>query len=222
MLDVVLDSLDSLWLSFVDFLPALLAAVIVFIVGWLISVALGKLTNRIIKVIKLDSLLTKIGFKKVLVKAKLKLNSGHFFGELVKWFFIVVFLMAAADILRLYEVTEFLRRVLYYIPNIIVAVIILLSAVIIANFLQKLVKASVEAVGLEASAFLGSATKWTVLIFGFIAALVQLGIAVTLIHTLVIGVIGMLALAGGLAFGLGGRDQAGRILEKLRKEISEK
>jgi len=222
MLEVVLDSLNSLWLSFVNFLLALLAALIVFIVGWLISVALGKLTSRIIKVIRLDALLAKVGLKKVLAKAKLKLNSGHFFGELVKWFFIVVFLMAAADILKLYQVTEFLRGVLYYIPNIVVAVIILLSAVIVSNFLKKLVKASVEAAGLEASAFLGSVTKWAVLIFGFIAALIQLGIAVTLIQTLVIGVIGMLALAGGLAFGLGGKDQASRILEKLRKEVSEK
>jgi len=221
MLDVILSSLETLWLSFVDFLPTLLAALIVFVIGWLIAIALGKLTNRIIRALKLDTLLTKLGFKKTLAKAKLKLDSGKFFGGLIKWFFIIVFLMAATDILGLYEITEFLKGILYYIPNIIVAVVILLVAVIVANFLRKLVRASVEAADLKAAGFISGVTKWAVLIFGFVAALTQLGIAVTLIHTLVIGLIAMLALAGGLAFGLGGKDQAARILERLRKDIGE-
>lgn len=222
MLDVILSSLQTLWLSFVGFLPTLLAALIVFIVGWLIAIALGKLANRVIKIIKLDTLLTRIGLKKALAKAKLKLDSGQFFEELVKWFFIIVFLMAAADILGLYQVTELLKRILYYIPNIVVAVVVLLAAVIVANFLQRLVRASVEAAGLKAAGFLSGLTKWAVLIFGFVAALIQLGIAVTLIQTLVIGLVAMLALAGGLAFGLGGKDYAGRFIEKLRKDIEER
>jgi len=221
MLDVILSSLETLWLSFVDFLPTLLAALIVFVIGWLIAIALGKLTNRIIRTLKLDILLTKIGFKKTLAKAKLKLDSGKFFGGLIKWFFIIVFLMAATDILGLYQITEFLKGILYYIPNIIVTVVILLVAVIVANFLRKLVRASVEAADLKAAGFISGITKWAVLVFGFVAALTQLGIAVTLIHTLVIGLIAMLALAGGLAFGLGGKDQAARILERLRKDIEE-
>lgn len=223
MLDVILSSLNILWPGFIGFLIGkLLPALVVFIVGWLIAIALGKLVNRIVKVLKLDLFLTKIGFRKALAKAKLKLDSGQFFGELVKWFFIIVFLMAAADILGLYQVTEFLKGILYYIPNIIVAVIVLLAAVIVANFLQKLVRASIEATGLKAAGFLSGLTKWAVLIFGFIAALTQLGIAVTLINTLVIGLVAMLALAGGLAFGLGGKEQAARFLEKLKKDIEER
>lgn len=222
MLDILLSSLNTLWLSFVGFLPTLLAALIVFIIGWLIAIALGKLTNRVIRIIKLDVLLTRMGFRKALGKARLKLDSGRFFEEIVKWFFIIVFLMTAADILGLYQVTEFLKSILYYIPNIVVAVVILLAAVVVANFLQKLVRASVEAAGLQAAGFLGGVTRWAVLIFGFIAALLQLGIAVTLIQTFVIGLVAMLALAGGLAFGLGGKDQAARFLEKLKREIEEK
>jgi len=222
MLDIILSSLNTLWLSFVGFLPTLLAALVVFIIGWLIAIALGKLANRIIKVIKLDLFLIKIGFKKALAKAKLKLDSGYFFEELVKWFFIIVFLMAASDILGLSQVTEFLKGILFYIPNIVVAVIVLLAAVIVANFLQKLVRASVEAAGLQAAGFLSGLTKWAVLIFGFIAALSHLGIAVTLINSLVIGLVAMLALAGGLAFGLGGKEQAARFIEKLKKDLGEK
>jgi len=221
MLDIVYASWETLWSGFIGFLPTFLAALIVFIIGWLIAIALGKLANRIIKVIKLDLFLAKIGFKKTLARAKLKLNSGKFFEEIVKWFFIIIFLMAATDILSLYQITDFLKTVLYYIPNIVVAVLILLASVIIANFLQKLVRASIEAAKLGGATFLSGLTKWIVLIFGFVAAITQLGIAVTLIHTIVIGLIGMLALAGGLAFGLGGKDQAIRFLEKLRRDIEE-
>ena len=222
MLDVILSSLETLWLSFVGFLPTLLAALIVFIIGWLIAVALGKLANKVIKMIKLDLLLIKMGLKKALAKARIKLDSGKFFEEIVKWFFIIVFLMASTDILGLYQVTEFLKSILFYIPNIVVAVVVLLAAVIVANFLQKLVRASVEAAGLNGAGFLSGVTRWAILIFGFIAALTQLGIAVTLINTFVIGLVAMLALAGGLAFGLGGKDQASRFLEKLRGDIAEK
>jgi len=219
MLEILLDSLKTIWQSFIGFLPTLLAALIVFIIGWLISVFLGKVANRIIRAIKLDTLLTKLGFKKVLAKAKLRLDSGRFFEELVKWFFIIVFLMAAVDILGLREVTLFLKSVLFYLPSVIIAAIILLAAVIIANFIQRLVKASVDAAGLSSSGTIGAIAKWAILIFGFIIALTQLGIATTLIQTIVIGLIAMLALAGGLAFGLGGKDHAARILEKLRHDL---
>ncbi len=222
MLDVLLSSLNNIWLNLISFFPTLLAALIVFIVGWLISIALGKLANRVINIIKLDLLLTKAGFNRALAKAKLKLDSGKFFEELVKWFFIIVFLMTAVDILGLYQVTEFLKAVLYYIPNIVVAVIILLAAILLSNFLSKLVRASVNAGGLHGAGFLSGITKWAVLVFGFVAALIQLGIAATLINTLVIGLVGMLALAGGLAFGLGGKDYAARFLERLRRDIEEK
>lgn len=219
MLDILLDSLIILWQSFIVFLPTLLAALIVFIIGWIIAIFLGKVANRIIKAIKLDFLLGKLGFKKALAKAKLKLDSGKFFDELVKWFFIIVFLMTAADILGLREVTLFLKTILLYLPNVIIAAIVLLVAVIVANFMQKLVKASADTAGLSSAGTIGSMIKWAILIFGFVIALTQLGIATTLINTIVIGLIAMLALAGGLAFGLGGKEQASRILDRIKRDI---
>lgn len=220
MLEILLDSLKSVWQSFIEFLPTLLAALIVFIIGWLIAIFLGKVANRIIKTIKLDTLLAKLGFKKALVKAKLKLDSGKFFDELVKWFFIIVFLMTAVDILGLTEVTLFLKTILFYIPNVIIAAIVLLAAVIVANFMQRIVKASADAAGLSSSGAVGGITKWAILVFGFVIALTQLGIATALIQTIVIGLIAMLALAGGLAFGLGGKDWATRILDRIKQDLT--
>jgi len=222
MIEILLDSFETIWGSFISFIPTLLAALIVFIVGWLIAIFLGKVANRIIKTIKLDTLLTKLGFKTALSKAKLNLDSGKFFEELVKWFFIIIFLMTAADILGLSEVALFLRAILYYLPNVIIAAIVLLGAVIVANFMQRLVKASVDTAGLKSSSAISSIVRWAILIFGFIIALTQLGIAPALLQTVVIGVIAMLALAGGLAFGLGGKEQAAKLIEKFRQDLSEK
>lgn len=218
--EVVTASLQTLWSGFMSFLPNLLGAVIVFIIGWLIAVLLGKLAGQIINTLRIDQILAKMGFKRSLEKANLKLDSGRFIDELVKWFFIIVFLMAATDILNLTEVTDFLKQVLLYIPQLIIAVLILLAAVLIANFLQKVVKASVEAAGLGSSDFLAAVTKWAVLIFAILAALLQLGVVPSLIQTLFTGLIAALVIGFGLAFGLGGKDIAMQILDKLKRDVS--
>lgn len=219
--EVITSSLQNLWSAFIGFLPRFLGAIIVFLVGWLIAAVLAKLAAQIIRVLRIDQILEKIGFKRSLEKANLKLDSGKFIGELVRWFFIIVFLIAATDILNLSQVTEFLRDVLLYIPQVIVALLILLAAVLIANFLQKLVKASVEAAELKGANFLSAVTKWAILIFAILAALLQLGIVPALIQTIFTGFIAALAIAAGLAFGLGGKDLAAQILNRLKKDVSE-
>ena len=219
MVEILLDSLETIWGGFIGFLPTLLAALIVFIIGWLISIFLGKVANRIIKTIKLDVLLAKLGFKTALAKAKLNLDSGKFFEELVKWFFIIVFLMTAVDILGLDQVALFLRTILLYLPNVVVAAIVLLAAAIIARFMQRVVKASADTAGLASASAISVIVRWAILIFGFIIALTQLGIAPTLIQTIFIGAIAMFAIAGGLAFGLGGKEIATEILRDLHKKL---
>lgn len=220
--EVITVSFQSLWSGFMGFLPSLLGAIVVFIVGWFIAEVLAKLAAQIIGVLRADQILEKMGLEKSLKRANMKLDSGRFVGEIVKWFFIIVFLMAATDILGLPQVTEFLRQVLLYIPQLIVAVFILLAGVMIANFMSKLVKASVEAANLKSAGALAGVTKWAILIFAILAALIQLGIVPSLIQTLFTGLIAALAISTGLAFGLGGKDLASQILEKAKKEISEK
>ncbi len=218
--EIVSGSMQTLWYGFVDFLPRLLGAVIIFVIGWLIAAFLGRLSAQIIRTLRVDQVLEKIGFKKSLERANMRLDSGNFVGELVKWFFIVVFLMSATDILGLPQVTDFLKRVLFYIPQLIVAVLILLAAVLIANSLHRLVKASVETAGLGAADFLAGLTKWAVLVFAFLAALLQLGIVPSLIQTLFTGLVAALAISAGLAFGLGGKDLAVQMLNRLKKDLS--
>lgn len=214
-------SLISLWERFVNFLPALVGAILVFVAGWIVAVALGKVVEHIVKMVKVDEMMEKAGTKGRFKKAGVDLNLAKFFGGLVKWFLVLVFLMAATDILKLTQVTSFLNSIVLYLPNVVVAAIILAVAFLVGNFVFAVVKGSTKVAGIVSATLLGTVAKWAIVVFGFLAALIQLGVASSLINTLFIGLVAMLALAGGLAFGLGGKDEAAAILKKLRREISE-
>ena len=121
-------SLLNLWERFVNFLPALVGAILVFVAGWIVAVALGKAVEHIVKIIRIDDVVEKAGTKGRLRKAGVELNIAKFFGGLVKWFLILVFLMAATDILHLVQVTSFLNSIVLYLPNVIVAAVILAVA----------------------------------------------------------------------------------------------
>jgi len=212
----------NLWERFINFLPALVGAVLVFVAGWIVAVALGKVVEHIFKMIKVDDVMEKAGTKARFEKAGVKLDVAKFLGGLVKWFLILVFLMAATDILKLVQVTNFLNSIILYLPNVVVAAVILAVAFLVANFVYAVVKGSTKVAGIVSATLLATVAKWAIVIFGFLAALIQLGIASSLINTLFIGLVAMLALAGGLAFGLGGKDEAAAILKKIRQEITEK
>lgn len=220
--EVTLSSLQKLWGQVIAFLPSLIGALIIVIAGLIVAWCLRLIVERIINALKIDVLLKKLGVGAYIERAGLHLNSGKFLGLLVYWFFIIVFVLAATDVLGLWGVSTFLRDVLSYIPNIIVAVLIMLAAVLLANFLRGLVRASVTSAKLHASKFLGSLAWWTIVIFGFLAALIQLGIATSILNTIVTGFIAMVALAGGLAFGLGGKDYAAHLIEKFREQTEER
>jgi hypothetical protein len=217
--DVIVSSLQNLWTQVLAWLPSLIGALLVFVVGLVVAAGLGSLVERVVAALKVDALLRKLGMEEYTKRANVELNSGHFLGQLVYWFMLLAFLLAASDILGFFALSSFLRDVLLYIPNVVIAVLIMLAALLVANLAKGLVKASVMSARLHAAKFLGSAAWWTVMVFGGLAALVQLGIAVSIINTLITGFIAMLALAGGLAFGLGGRDYAAHLMGKLQKEM---
>lgn len=215
--EVVVASLQNVWIAFANFLPNLIGALIVLIIGLIVAAGLGALVEKIFEAIRLDTFLEKLGLKPFFERAGLRLRGSYFLGELVYWFIVIAFLLAACSSLGLYALSNFLAAVLAYLPNVIAAVLIMLASVVLANFVRRIVTASVLSAKLHAAHFLGTLTWWSVVIFGFLAALTQLQIAVTIIQSIVTGFIAMLALAGGLAFGLGGRDYAGHLLNKLRE-----
>ncbi len=214
-------ALQGAWKGLIYFLPNLIGALVVFIIGWLISLGIGKLVTRALNTLRFNQFLERFGWKEALERAEIKFDASEFFGVLVKWCLVIVFLMAAADILGLAQFSGFLSDVLWYLPNIIVAALIFVVAVIMADLLERIVKGSVQKAGITHARFLGEAVRWAVLVFAGIAILLQLGVAETIINAMVIGFIGMLALAGGLAFGVAGKDEAHELIKKLKKKISE-
>ncbi len=219
--DIVRNSLMTLWGGVALFLPQFIAAVVVFLVGWLIAELLGKLAYHVVKILHVDNALGKVGFRQAWERSGFKLDTPMLFYELVKWFFVVVFLMAATNILGLVQVSEFLRTVVFYLPNVIVAAVILLIGILVAKFSEGLVKASVKAAGLMSANFLGALTKWAVFVFSLLVALAQLQVAGDIIKIVITGLIAASALAMGLAFGLGGVKHAEQMLGDLRRRIEE-
>ncbi|MEK7464699.1 MAG: hypothetical protein AAB617_02895 [Patescibacteria group bacterium] len=214
---VIAGSLQNLWAGAVGVLGDIIGALIVLIVGLIVASGLESLVERLVGLIKLDKVLSNIGINEHLRRAGMQLNSGKFLGKLVYWFLVVVFLLAATDILGFFTLSSFLRDVLVYIPNVIVAVLIMLAAFVVGNFMRGAVRAAVKGTNLHGANFLSTLTWWAVVMFGFLAALSQLHVAVTLVNSLVTGFVAMLALAGGIAFGLGGKEYAAHLLNKLRE-----
>lgn len=205
------------------FVPNLVIAILIVLIGWLVGALVGRVISQVVKSLKIDEALRKAGVEDALAKGGMLLNSGNFLGALVKWFIVVVFLVAAFDVLKLTEVNAFLREVvLGYLPRVIVAVFVLLVSAVIGDVMQKIVTTSAKTAEIRSARFLGVVTKWSIWIFAILVAMVQLGIASVFIQTLFTGFVVAISLALGLAFGLGGQDAAARIIEKTRQEISHK
>lgn len=220
--DVFTQSLQSVWLGVAQFVPNLIIALIIFAIGWILAALIEKLVEHLFKSLKIDDALKSAGLEEVVERAGHKLNSGFFVGALVKWFIIVVFLIASFDVLGLTQVTIFLREVVNYLPQVIVAVLILMVAVVVANAMQKIVVASSRAANIKSAELLGRVTKWAIWIFALLTALFNLGVAPALIQTVISAVFAGGALAIGLAFGLGGKDEAQKIVERTTKGLWEK
>ncbi len=221
--DVLVTSFQDLWGQIIAYTPKILVSIIIFVVGWVFASLISKWISTLIRSLKLDALLQSVGIQDLVNRAGYRLDAGAFIGALVKLFIIVVFLIAALDVLGLQQINEFLKVVLVsYIPNVIAAAIILLLAAVIADVLRNIVVGSAKAAGVIYADLLGGITKWAIWIFAILAAFNQLNIGAVFAQTLFTGLVAMLALAGGLAFGLGGRDAASRYIDKLRSDISEK
>ncbi|MBI5406061.1 hypothetical protein HY972_03455 [Candidatus Kaiserbacteria bacterium] len=220
--DVLSQSFQSLFYGLVSFIPNLVVAVIIFIVGWLIGVGLGRVVTQIVNSLRVDQALRTTGIERLLSRAGFELSSGRFLGFLVKWFFIIVFLVAALDVLRLTTVNLFISDVvLGYLPQVIVAVLILLIAAIVAEAAERIVVGSARAASLRAAGFLGKVARYAIWIFAILAALAQLNVATAFVQTLFTGVVIAVSLAVGLAFGLGGQAAAARYLEHLQSEMKD-
>lgn len=216
---VTIDALQNLWQGFVEFVPALIGAIVVFGIGWVISTGLGKLVAEILKKIRFNQIFEKGNWDEALAKADIKVDASAFIGAIIKWVFAIVFLMAAVEVLGLKGFAGFLSNVLGYLPNVVVAAFILVVTVIITDILEKVVRATVESMKVGYGQIAAAIVRWSIWIFAIFAILLQLRVAPALIQTILTGLIAMIVIAAGLAFGLGGKEIATDILRDLYKKL---
>jgi hypothetical protein len=222
------DSFYYLWSEFMTFVPHLLEAIVIFIIGWIVASVVGKLVRQLIDAIKLNKLFESAGAGHIMEKAGMRLDVALFIGGVVKWAIILIALMAATQLIGLTEVASFLSvKVLYYLGSVLIAILILIIGFILADAVKKLVIVSSHALNVRSANFLGSLARYAVIVFAFAIALPKIlvldsdtffNLLVSFVTPLIWGV----ALALALAFGLGGKDIASRAIEKFTKEMSGK
>ena len=220
--DTLVQSVQGLWMDFVNFIPTLVGALLVFLIAWIAGIILAKVTMRVLTAIQADRVFDQVGVMKHLHDSGVEWQFSSFVAGVVKWFFIIAGFLAAVDILGLNQVSAYISSILLYIPNIIVAALILLVAAVLATFLERVVEASMRTTAVGPSALVGLVVRWSVWGFAILAALSQLQVASALVATLFTGLVAMLAIAGGLAFGLGGQGHARDILTNIQKDIQGK
>ena len=211
--------------AMVDFFSSLfsqgvISALIVLILGGIFGVEFGRVAKKLCEKIKADKALEATGLKKFLSKGNIEFSFSGLAGWIVKWFVILFALMVAVDMLALKQVSDFLAEILIYIPNLVGALAVLAVALIIAQFVYETIRGASKAAGIKACNLLAVLAKWTIIIIAVLVALEQLGFKTSVLQIFAGGFSLMLALAGGIAFGLGGQGLAREILDEMKKKIS--
>jgi len=214
---------SNVLLSIINFLPNLLASLVVFLVGLILAGWLKALVVKLLNVIQLSELVKKSGLNQFLEKAEVKLKIEEILGGIVKWLVILIFSVTAINILGLSTVSAVLETVLNYVPKVVSAVLVLTVGVLLAGLVESLIKGALGQIDIKASRLLGKIASWLIGVFATLAAINELGIAQSLINTLFIGFVAMLALGVGLAIGLGAKDLVAEVLsewyQSFKKEV---
>jgi hypothetical protein len=206
-------SLIDLWSRLIGVLPDIIGAVIVLLLGFIVAPILGGIVKKVFDIIRIDEMAEKAGILEVTSGYSKNFSISLLLGKIVKWFFVIAFVMAASEILGWARITQFLNEIVFYIPQVLIAVIILVFGVIAGNFFEAVVIRSLlgSNAPIDNPQIIGKVTKWSFVIFAVMAAMLQIGVAPSLIQILFTGIV--LALA--LAFGLGGRDKAAELLDYI-------
>lgn len=215
-IETIIQALPGLWAIVLK----LIFAILVFVIGWFIALFIGKLISEILTKVKLNQAFERAGWKTALEKAEVKVNPSEFIGAIVKWILVIFVLLAVADVLGLVVFAGILERILAYLPNVIVAVLILVAAVIVVDIVEKIVRTAVESIKVGYGHLVSAIIKWSIWIFAILAILQQLRFeAASWIFELIrIAFVGIVAMAA-IAFGLGGKEVAAEILQDLRKKL---
>ena len=213
MLDLMLGFYRSL------FSGGMVSAVVILIIGVIFGIELGKVAGRLVGKLGVDKIFDLVGVKRFLKKGGIKFSIKNLIEWIVRWFVILFSLMVAVDFLGLPQVSVFLSKILDYIPSLIGAIAILTVGMIVAQMIYEAIKGSAEATGIRAYNLVASIVKWIIITITILVVLEQVGIQTSILRIFAGGLSLMIALAGGLAFGLGGQYHAKELLDEIKNKI---
>ena len=209
------DSLDKV----LSYIPEVVAALVVILIGVIVAWAVKTVVIRVLGYVKWSKYTDSLGLKRVFTE---KVEVIELLGDLAQWTIVIIFLLPALTILKLESVNDVVKQMLYYIPNVIMAVVILMVGVIVADLAARVVRSTAGTIGARTADLLADVARWAVVAFAVLAALVQLQVAASLLEILWTGVVAFFVVAGGLAFGLGGKEAAADAIARVRKNIPKK
>ncbi|HEY1074983.1 MAG TPA: hypothetical protein VGE59_04835 [Patescibacteria group bacterium] len=216
------DALRDGWDRIVTYLPDLLGAIVIIVIGVLVASLVKWIVVRILEAARVQRAFDDLHLAKTLREANMTTNIAEIAGEFLKWVTIILFLIPAATVLGLPQVSNMLNDIIRYLPNVGSAVIILFLGALFAEFIGNVVRATAASLGSRMSGGLAVFSRYVIYVFIGLAALTQLGIAIQVINILLTGFVAALAIAAGLAFGLGGKDAAADLIAKIRRDFSSK
>jgi len=215
------NAIQDLWVGFLYFIPNLIGAIIIFVIGWVFSSWVGVAVTKLLNWLKLNQAFAKGKWDEALEKAGIKADVAGFIGQVCRWVLVITFLSAAVEILGMVAFAGLLAEVVAWLPNVIVVVLMMVVAVIVADILEKVVVASLVKAKIKHAHLASLVVKWGIYIFSLFAILMQLNIASFLIQTLFTGIVAILVIAGGLALGLGAKDAVKDLLEDLIRKLKD-
>ncbi len=213
-------ALQDAWMRIINYLPNLIGAIVIIIIGVLVANLLKWVVVRIVEGVRLQKAFDEMHFAQTLKQANMNTNLSAMLGEFVKWVVIILFLIPSASILGLPQVSSILDRIISYLPNVGSAVIILFLGALFAEFIGNMVRATAAGLGATTARSLSVLSRYVIYIFAGLAAVVELGIANDIISILLTGFVAAAAISIGLAFGLGGKDAAGDLIQKIRTDFN--
>jgi hypothetical protein len=212
--DIIIDSVSNFVRGIGDFLPNILAAVVILIVGWIVAKLLKAAVLRLLKLVKFTTLTERAGIDDFLAKGEVKQTAADLIAVLVYWLVMLIVLVTAVNALGLDVASQLLNQILLYIPNIIVAVIVVVVGLYAANFVSALVRTAAANAGIAEAGMVAALSRYALIIFTFAIALNQLRIGQEIVANGFLIILGAGALGSALAFGLGARDLVNRFLNE--------
>ena len=219
---LVTDPLREMLTRVMAYLPVLLGALIIFVIGWLVAKTLKRIVEWLLKTLHFETLAEKAGVSEAMRKGDLKMSVSQIISGLVYWLIMIMVLVMVVNALGMPKASDILERLFAYIPRVIAALFVLVVAMFLATFVSGIVRTTAANAKLPQPELLAGISRWAIIVFAVTISLAQLGIAPMFVTTTFNILLAGIVLALALAFGLGGKDAAARYLDELKQNRTEK